>query len=123
MPGSAAIGIAFAEASGRVVSAAAAKIVFIIFMAGFLSTPSPRCSWRLSLQLGRRAAAALNLGHETVGFLQRGKFDADEANDDVELSSQELGSCAPLDAGAQPNGVSSTTAPPNVRTETKVFST
>ena len=71
MPGSAAIGIALAEASGRVASAAAAKIVFIIFMAGFLCITSPRCSRRLPIQLGRGTDDALNLSNETVGFLQK----------------------------------------------------
>jgi hypothetical protein len=86
--GSAAIGIALAEASGRVASAAAAKSVFIIFMASFLCIPSPRCARRLSLQLGRGAAAALNLGHETEGFWQRRQFYANEANNYVEISSR-----------------------------------
>jgi hypothetical protein len=83
--GSAAIGIALAEASGREASAAAAKSVFIIFMAGFLCIPSPRCSRRLSLQLGRGAAAALNLGHETEGFRQSGQCDANAASSYAEL--------------------------------------
>lgn len=85
MPGSAAIGIAFAEASGRAVNAAAATNVFIIFMAGFLCIPSPRCLRRLSLQLGRGEGATLNLSHETEGFRQRRQCDANAANNYAEL--------------------------------------
>lgn len=90
MPGSVAIGIAFADASGSAVSTAAAKSVFIIFIARFLSIPSPRCSRRLSIQLGIGEAAALNLGHETERFLQSRQFDANTTNNEAELIAERL---------------------------------
>lgn len=90
MPGSVAIGIAFAEASGSAVSAAAEKSVFIIFIAGFLCIPSQICSRRLSIQLGGGTADALNLGHETEGFRQSRQCDANTTNNEAELIAEPL---------------------------------
>lgn len=79
-PRSAAIGIAWAAASGRAVRAAATISVLIIVMIDFLPVQSPVCLRKPSEQPKTLAGDALNIAHATERFWKSRQCNAIQTN-------------------------------------------